>query len=79
MSQHLALIAKKADCLLAAPGAMWPVDLKEVFILLCSATVRLRLKYWACPHSSQFNRDVEKLERVQKRATRMVTGPEHMT
>lgn len=25
-SQHLALIVKKADGTLAAPGAMWPVD-----------------------------------------------------
>lgn len=51
----------------------------EVFILLCSALVRLHLKYCVHLHSSQLNRDAEKLERVQKRAARLVTGLEHMT
>ena len=77
MSLQCDAAASKVTKTLACIHRCFSIKSQDVLLPLYSALVRPQLEYCVQFWAPQFKKDVEKLERVQRRATRMIRGREN--
>ena len=78
MRQQCALAVQKANCILDCIQRSVASRAREVMLPLCSVLMRSHLEYCIRMGSPQYRRDVKLLECVQRRATKIIQGMEHL-
>jgi len=79
MSQQCALATQKASCILGCITSSVASSLWEGILPLRSTLVRAHLESCIRRWSPQHRKDMELLERFQRRATKMIRGMEHLS
>jgi len=79
MSHQCVLAAQKANCLLSCIKRRVASRSREVILPLCSALVRPHLQYGVQLWGPQQKKGMDLLERVLKRATKVLRGLGHLS
>jgi len=78
VTQQCVLAAQVANCILGCIKSSVASREREGILPLCSALLRPHLESCVQLCSPQHSRDTDILERVQRRATEMIRGLEHL-